>query len=83
MTTMLERLCRAVYRKRLGFLGDPKEEAWRMYEGEVREIVAAMRTPTDAMKEAYGEAVYYTTDTRLLPENIFGAMIDAILAEKP
>lgn len=32
---------------------------------------------TDDMKSAYGEAVYFTTDTRILPENIWRAMCDA------
>ena len=72
MTTMIERLCRAVYRKRLGFLGDPKEEAWRMYEGEVRELLGELREPTETMMQADGHS-----------RPIWQSMIDAILAEKP
>lgn len=40
-------------------------------------VVVDSSAVTDEMKTAYGEAVYYTTDTRLLPENIFRAMCAA------
>ena len=45
--------------------------------------ILAMREIMDEMKSAYGEAVYYTTDTRLLPENIWRAMLDAAFPGSP
>lgn len=44
---------------------------------EAAGYVVVSKTVSDEMKHAYGEAVYYTTDTRLLPENIWNAMINA------
>ena len=51
----------------LAFIGDPAPTGH----------IIVPRDATDDMKAAYGEAVYYTTDTRLLPENIWRAMCDA------
>lgn len=35
------------------------------------------KEPTEEMVKAYGEAVYFTTDTRILPQNIWEAMLAA------
>lgn len=51
----------------LSFLGDPAP----------CDLVTVPRLPTDRMLEAYGIAVYYTSDTKQIPENVWLAMCAA------
>lgn len=45
-------------------------------------IAALPGAVSDEMKSAYGEAVYFTTDTRILPENIMRAMVSAAVEQE-
>ena len=82
--TNIEFLCRALWKKRLGFLGAPNNDAWRIYEGDVKVLVTAMRdAPRSSkdMREAARRAHEKPKEDTAC--EMWEAMIDVILAEKP
>lgn len=71
MTTMIERVARAIAKYQAG-----DEEDWRGFLPHARLAIAAMREPTEAMENA-GYAVGYEE----APNSYYEAMIDAALAD--
>ena len=49
MSEMVERVARILFRQARGVKCAPLDAAWRDYEADAREVVEAMREPTEAM----------------------------------
>ena len=87
--TKLEEVARALYRHAAPKLGPREcgeESGWRMYLGEARIAVEAIREPTEAMMKLgiLGPIAGAAEDeTEYTVSAIFMAMIDAILNESP
>lgn len=88
---MIERVARALVLSEFGC--DPGTKArdgrplWEFHVGKARAAIAAMREPTEAMKEAPDNAGIADDDEysigEFYAEQIWQAMIDAALAQNP
>lgn len=91
MSTMIERVARAIGGEENGAPGDEPGERWRNWEPAARAAIAAMREPTDAQTHAGREATRdpsgnmreYAGITERDARDCYRAMIDAALEEKP
>lgn len=87
MTSMIERVARAIGGEENGAPVDEPVERWRNWEPAARAAIAAMREPTEGILQAMRDTVpvsgyewEYETD-EALPH--WQAMIDAALEENP
>lgn len=92
MTSMIERVARAIGGEENGAPVDEPGERWRNWEPAARAAIAAMRDPTEGMVRAGGAtevAGFDGEDDRNMPigeyeaEEAYRAMIDDALEEKP
>jgi len=87
--TMIETVARAICSGTIDPDGTTQDGTpyWRLYEGEARAALIAMRKPNDAVVEAGGASLEKAVEANLGAEieacMAFHAMIDAALAEEP
>jgi len=80
MTEMIERVARTLST----LAGNAPHEDWRPFETPARAAIAAMAEPTGAMTAAGAEFFEESTDKQngFAAAIVYGAMIEAALAEK-
>ena len=82
---MVERIGRILFRRARGVPCPPRSSNWTDYAADAREILRALREPTDAMLEAAADDIIsYDRERHDLGEAVrsaIEAMIDAALRE--